>query len=61
MNKFLEIALSSFWNFVGCFLLCALFSNTICFLWNRFWRHWNIRKHGYPPAHCDADGDKFEE
>lgn len=20
-------------------------------------RHWNIRKHGYPPAHCDADGD----
>lgn len=18
---------------------------------------WNIRKHGYPPIHCDADGD----
>lgn len=24
---------------------------------NRIFRHWNIRKHGYPPAHCDADGD----
>lgn len=20
-------------------------------------RHMNIRKHGYPPAHCDVDGD----
>jgi hypothetical protein len=24
---------------------------------NRFLRHMNIRKHGYPPPHCDADGD----
>ncbi len=24
---------------------------------NRILRHWNIRKHGYPPTHCDADGD----
>lgn len=24
---------------------------------NRILRHWNIRKHGYPPAHCNADGD----
>lgn len=24
---------------------------------NRILRHWNIRKHGYPPAHRDADGD----
>lgn len=20
-------------------------------------RYWNIIKHGYPPAHCDADGE----
>lgn len=20
-------------------------------------RHMSIRKHGYPPAHCDVDGD----
>jgi hypothetical protein len=24
---------------------------------NRILRHMNIRKHGYPPPHCDADGD----
>lgn len=29
----------------------------IQFLINRPLRHMNIRKHGYPPAHCDADGD----
>lgn len=28
---------------------------------NRIMRHWNIRKHGYPPAHCDADGDFKDE
>lgn len=27
---------------------------------NRIMRHWNIHKHGYPPPHCDADGD-FKE
>ena len=25
--------------------------------WNRLMRHLNIRKHGWPPAHLDADGD----
>jgi hypothetical protein len=30
----------------------------VCFrLPNRFIRHLNIRKHGWPPAHVDADGD----
>ena len=24
---------------------------------NRFMRHLNVRKHGWPPAHLDADGD----
>ena len=28
---------------------------------NRILRHWNIRKHGYPPEHCDADGDFRQE
>ncbi len=27
---------------------------------NRILRHRNIRLHGYPPPHCDADGD-FKE
>lgn len=28
---------------------------------NRILRHWNIRKHGYPPPHCDADGAFVDE
>ena len=28
---------------------------------NRILRHWNIRKHGYPPEHCDADGDFIKD
>ena len=27
------------------------------YLIDRPLRHWTIRKHGYPPAHCDVDGD----
>ncbi len=34
---------------------------TMCTLPNRILRHWNIRKHGYPPPHCDADGDFREK
>lgn len=28
---------------------------------NRIVRHFNIRKCGWPPAHCDADGDAVED
>ena len=24
-------------------------------------RHWSIRRQGYPPPHCDADGDPLEQ
>lgn len=39
------------------FFLCYMVTATIFKIWNRFMRHLNIRKHGWPPAHCDADGD----
>jgi hypothetical protein len=38
--------------FSGCGLL-----NFMMLCWNRFLRCMNIRKHGWPPVHCDADGD----
>lgn len=28
---------------------------------NRPLRHMNIRKHGWPPEHCDADGDFIQK
>lgn len=46
--------------FVACFLAVIIGEVVVRIavnLPNRILRHWNIRKHGYPPAHCDADGD----
>lgn len=57
MVQVLEFMFQGFWRFVGCAILLQMFLTTIFKMWNRFWRHWNIRKHGYPPDHCDADGD----
>lgn len=28
---------------------------------NRYFRHRNIKAHGWPPEHCDADGDFKDE
>ena len=39
------------------FFLCWMATGLIFKIWNRFMRHLNIRKHGWPPPHCDADGD----
>lgn len=29
-------------------------------LFSRIFRHMNIRSQGWPPAHCDVDGDAVE-
>lgn len=42
--------------YLTAFLIWGAFS-TVFRIWNRFMRHLNIRKHGWPPPHCDADGD----
>lgn len=57
----IEAMSGGFWNFIGYFMLLTLIIGTpakvIIFAINRPLRHRNISKHGYPPAHCDADGD----
>ena len=62
--EILKFIFRDFWTWAGFFVLMNVIlyytvngGIRIC---NRFWRHWNIRKHGYPPEHCDADGD-FKE
>lgn len=42
-------------------ILAAILEGLFLRLPNIIMRHWNIHKHGYPPAHCDADGDFKEE
>jgi len=34
-----------------------MLETTLKFCINRPLRHMNIRKHGWPPEYCDADGD----
>ena len=41
--------------FLGLIILSII--GSLVNLVNRIMRHWNIHKHGYPPPHCDADGD----
>lgn len=43
------------------FFLALIFASMVKHIFNvcinRPLRHMNIRKHGWPPEHCDADGD----
>jgi hypothetical protein len=62
--QFLELALRSFWHFVGILFLLMAFAalveallNTFILSWSRTLRTLNIRKHGWPPPHCNGDGD----
>lgn len=61
ISKILEISFSGFWPFIGMLILlngAAYFSiNGFVKLWGRFMRMLMVRKHGWPPAHLDADGD----
>ena len=61
----IESVSGGFWKFIGYWILIGTIigipSNVIIVAINRPLRHWNIRKHGYPPIHCDADGDFKEE
>lgn len=43
---------AGFWTFAGHWLMVFLILGIPAKL-----RHWNIRRHGYPPKHCDVDGD----
>lgn len=56
----IKFLFSSFWIFIGMCILLSGLCNFLFLCWNRLWRHWTIRKHGYPPRHCDADGDLIE-
>lgn len=59
--ELLKFIFSSFWVFAGFNIILILCLDFTLKMWNRFWRHWNIRKHGYPPTHCDADGDQLQD
>lgn len=61
MLEILKLACSGFWTFCGVAILlnwAAYFSvNFVLRLFSRTYRFFVMRKHGYPPLHCDSDGD----
>ena len=57
MKEFLEFTFTNFWHFLGMLILIGMPFRFVMFLYNRLLRHFTIRKYGYPPKHCDADGD----
>ena len=62
MNELYEFMSSSPW--LTFFLAAGIIELLIVILFklpNRIMRHYNIRKYGYPPPHCDADGDFKED
>lgn len=61
MMEFLRFMFRDFGTFLGILLLIYFIGVFFMFIWNRYWRHKNIRLHGYPPPHCDADGDLKQE
>jgi hypothetical protein len=61
MLEILKFMCSGFWVFIGSSIiiltLSGLIANLLFRIINRFFRMLNIRKHGWPPTHVDADGD----
>lgn len=54
---FLQFIFSNAWIYFGFALLLGMILNFLLSLWNGFWKYRNIRKHGYPPEYCNADGE----
>lgn len=44
-------------NPILAFLLVYVLARYAFRCWGTLMRHLNIRRHGWPPAHLDADGD----
>ena len=66
IQTILEASVSGgFWKFMGYWIIIstiiALPIKAILFAISRTLRHRHIMKHGYPPIHCDGDGDFKEE
>jgi hypothetical protein len=60
MTEFIKIATSGLWQFVGCAIILGIVLQTILGIIHKIIRCITISKNGYPPQHCDADGDVYK-
>ena len=65
MNQLITFSTAGPWNFfmaaVLIYIIIALPFQLVVRCWNRWLRSRNIREHGWPPPHCDADGDAVKD
>jgi len=61
MVEFINIIFSSFMTFLGFLILFSAIFTVIYAFYNRTLRFFTILKHGYPPEHCNVDGDHVYE
>jgi hypothetical protein len=61
----IESVSGGFWKFCGYWIMVTFIlgipTTLIMFMVNRPLRHYTLRKNGYPPIHCDVDGDFKDE
>ncbi len=60
MIDFFKFIFSNFWYFIGFLIILSSVLKTIYGIFHKLIRHFTILKVGYPPSHCDGDGD-FKE
>jgi hypothetical protein len=64
MNHLLDITFANPFSFMAVVSLLSIFAlmalwllSEVFYAWRLLLRHISIWKHGWPPAHCDADGE----
>lgn len=59
MMELLKFVLSDLWIFIGFTIIFSIPFYAIVTVCQLLLRHSTMRKQGYPPRHCDADGDQI--
>lgn len=60
MVDVLAFIFKSFWTFIGFVIILEIGITGIVGLINKILMHFRILKHGWPPPHCDSDGDPVD-
>lgn len=55
--EFVNFIFSHFFIWLGFVIILYMIGKFHFNVYNRTLRHRSIMKHGYPPEHCDADGE----
>ncbi len=61
MKNILEVAMQGFWQFIGVLILVYIPFGFALQVIHKAIRAYTISKQGYPPPHCDGDGDAYKE